>query len=63
MELKQEQIEKFKSLHQSGELDGLTEGQIRNIAGGVVRLFLALKSIKDRLDKAKNDDSRIDNND
>lgn len=45
MKLSEEQIDKFKSLHRNGELDGLTEGQINEIAGGVARLFLALFKI------------------
>lgn len=51
MKLSKEQIDKFKSLHRNGELDGLTEGQISEIAGGVGRLFLALYKINNRQQK------------
>jgi len=51
MELSKEQLKKFKSLHRNGELNGLTEDQIKEVANGVGRLFLALFTIHKRQQK------------
>ncbi len=42
MQLSPEQIKKFKELHQNHELDAYTEDEIREIANGVVNIYLTL---------------------
>jgi hypothetical protein len=53
MELTNEQIQQFKELHSSGELDGLSEFEICEIANNVANYFLTLFSIKQRIEKER----------
>ncbi|MCC6934698.1 MAG: hypothetical protein IT406_03385 [Candidatus Yanofskybacteria bacterium] len=53
MDLTAEQIEKFKQLHTNGELDGLSDAEIRNLANGVANYFLTLFAIKQRINREK----------
>ncbi len=53
MELADEQIQQFKELHSSGELNGLSEFEIREIANNVANYFLTLFSIQQRIKKEK----------
>ena len=49
MQLKPEQVQRFKDLHKNHELDGYTEEEIREIANGVVNIYLTLYGIYQRI--------------
>jgi hypothetical protein len=53
MQLRPEQIKKFKDLHKKHELDGYTEEEIREIATGVVNIYLTLYGIYQRIGRQK----------
>lgn len=57
MDLSQEQIEAFKSVHKSdGSLDGKTDKEIKEIANGVAGFYLELFKIRRRQISDKNKD-------
>ncbi len=59
MQLKPDQIKRFKDLHKDHELDGYTEDEIREIANGVAHIYLTLYRAYQKIrreQKAKNDD-------
>ena len=52
MELKPEQIDKFKKIHQKdGGLESYSEDQIKEIANGMANLYLALFDIYRKIKK------------
>ncbi|KKS05149.1 MAG: hypothetical protein UU58_C0001G0009 [Candidatus Nomurabacteria bacterium GW2011_GWA2_41_25] len=54
MELKPEQIGKFKELHKDfPEFANYTEDQVREIANGVANYYLTLYKIHQRIEKDK----------
>ena len=56
MELAPEQIKRFVMLHENGELDGYTEGEIREIANGAAQIYLTLLKISRRIESDKTTD-------
>ena len=58
MELSREQIKRFKDLHKNHELDEYTEEEIRDIAQGVVNIYLTLYRVCQKVtreEEEKND--------
>ena len=58
MQLSPDQIKRFKDLHQNHELDGYTDEEIRDIAQGVVNIYLTLHRAYQRVtreEEEKND--------
>jgi hypothetical protein len=51
MQLKPDQIRKFKDLHKNHELDECTEDEIREIANGVANIYLTLYRTYQRLER------------
>ena len=49
MQLKPEQIKKFKDLHRDHELDKYTEDEIREIANGLANIYLTLYRVCQRV--------------
>ena len=55
MQLSDEQITRFKKLHEPyGSLEGYTEDQIREIANGVMNFYLSLFKIYQRIKHEEN---------
>jgi hypothetical protein len=60
MQLKPDQIRRFKDLHKNHELDGYTEDEISELANGVANIYLTLYRTYQRVEreeKAKIDES------